>query len=132
MNRKLTDRQAAELKGLLLRRKAIVKELAFFRSMIDRLAAEREDLSLKRLAKRFGIHWRGVARVGQSYDEVPPEPPRAKRLAGQRLRVGEDGALERICRRCLEWFPATTDHFFRQPSEVDGLHRYCKGCYKER
>lgn len=45
-------------------------------------------------------------------------------------RVGELGA-ERCCSRCREWWPADGEFFYTSSGTRDGLHDWCKACYRE-
>jgi hypothetical protein len=47
-----------------------------------------------------------------------------------RLRETELG-LEKLCRRCDEWWPADLEFFFSDPSGKAGLFYCCKACYRE-
>lgn len=38
---------------------------------------------------------------------------------------------EKLCTKCLEYWPADTEFFFRQASSRDGLSNGCKACYSE-
>ena len=49
-----------------------------------------------------------------------------------RLRLDEDGELERFCPRCREWWPADKEFFFSSGHNGDELHAWCKACYLER
>lgn len=40
-----------------------------------------------------------------------------------------DGIDHKICSRCKKWFPATTEHFYKNKlNGIDGLFPYCKKC----
>jgi hypothetical protein len=44
-------------------------------------------------------------------------------------RLDEDGELEKLCTRCQDWWPATTEFFY---ADGDKLTAYCKACWQER
>jgi len=43
-------------------------------------------------------------------------------------RLDEDGAVEKFCPRCAEWWPATSEFFYRNAGKNPPLHSYCKSC----
>lgn len=49
-----------------------------------------------------------------------------------RLRVNEDGDLEKQCTKCGEWYYADTEFFHKSKKELDGLHSWCKACFMEK
>jgi hypothetical protein len=58
-----------------------------------------------------------------------------ERLLAIRIKSGVfrmvDGELEKRCSRCKEYWPADSEFFHRVPSQLDGLHGWCKACYVE-
>lgn len=47
-----------------------------------------------------------------------------------RKAVRTDLGLEILCARCGDYWPATTEFYYRCGSK--GWHSYCKACYQER
>ena len=52
-------------------------------------------------------------------------PPR-----GSRLRTTDTG-LEKLCVKCIEWWPADLEFFYADAKGGGGLYQYCKACYLE-
>lgn len=50
-----------------------------------------------------------------------PPPPLRTRLY----------AIERLCSKCGDWWPADAEFFFRDADQPDGLTSKCKACWVE-
>ena len=50
----------------------------------------------------------------------------------QRIRINEDGELEKQCSKCREWWHADTEFFHKHTTKPDGLHSWCKACMMEK
>ena len=46
-------------------------------------------------------------------------------------RRADDGALEKRCAHCRDYFPADNQFFYANRAIRDGLHSYCKACFLE-
>ena len=42
-----------------------------------------------------------------------------------------DGELELWCNKCEEFFPATTEFFYRDKNQKSGFRACCKACYHD-
>jgi len=41
--------------------------------------------------------------------------------------------LYKKCADCLEWYPCTTEYFYKNNSNhIDGLHPLCKKCERQK
>lgn len=52
------------------------------------------------------------------------------RLANGGYRY-DGGQLEKRCSRCHDYWPADAEFFYQSKGQSDGLHIYCKACYRE-
>ena len=43
-------------------------------------------------------------------------------------RLDEDGSVEKFCRRCGDWWPATTEFFYHNAGKEPPLMSWCKSC----
>lgn len=50
---------------------------------------------------------------------------------GPKLRTSAEGP-EKLCTRCMEWWPADGEFFHSDPTGAAGLFFCCKACYWER
>jgi hypothetical protein len=56
--------------------------------------------------------------------------PVPKAVAALVMRQGELGQ-EKLCKRCVEWWPADTTFWFSDPKGAGGLYYMCKACYAD-
>ena len=42
-----------------------------------------------------------------------------------------DAGPEKLCIKCMDWWPADTEFFYADPKGAAGLYLYCKACYLE-
>lgn len=56
--------------------------------------------------------------------------PVSEAAAALVLRQGELGE-EKLCKRCVEWWPADTTFYFSDPKGAGGLYYMCKACYAD-
>jgi hypothetical protein len=56
---------------------------------------------------------------------VQPKP-----TFGVKLRMAPYGQ-EKLCTRCVEWWPADLEFFYADPDGAAGLFYCCKACYQE-
>jgi hypothetical protein len=64
-------------------------------------------------------------------DDTAPLRLIVKRLNSGAYRRDADGALEKRCTVCRDYWPADSEFFYAGRSESDGLHSHCKACYIE-
>lgn len=53
-------------------------------------------------------------------------------MTGQTIRTADDGTIEKLCRKCGEWWPATDEFFFRNPRNKVNFRSPCKACIAEK
>lgn len=84
------------------------------------------------ICAKFGLTWSPVwhACNGLTWSHLPMPTIPARRSSVTNLHSG-DAETEKTCTGCREELPATTEFFWRDSKEADGLRKRCKACCQE-
>lgn len=54
-----------------------------------------------------------------------------QRQIGSKIFILEDGCLEKLCKKCGDYWPLDTEFWFADKDRNDGLFNCCKACYMQ-
>ena len=74
----------------------------------------------------------GIGLEANQVKNMPAESIPITWLNDGRYRIDEDGDLLKRCGRCHQYYEPDTISFYASATEGDGLHPWCKSCWRAR
>ncbi len=101
------------------------EDIVLMRALLD------GGISIDDVADKFELYPSDAIQAVYPSDFHVPIKIFSKRKNNNTMIIGEE-CLEKMCSRCNEFYPMTTDFWYKAKKSADGCFSWCKACETDR